>query len=156
MPTLELTEDEFATLRYAFDDVGCDCPSVDWDKFKTLGVKFGFWEAEKPPTEEELKRRQELINSPYGKQMRELFAQTKVYIEHQATILTKDIEFVQNVKWPNELITKSPNCYNIILKHVKMVLTKLLNELKVLKLKWFCKCVLSKLFLMNNTRLFVM
>lgn len=110
MPTIELTDDEFATLRDAFDDVGCDCPGVDWDKFKALGVKLGFWEAEKPLTEEELKRREELANSPYGKMMAELMKTTNDYL-----IDNKDMLFYRTGEWDtiSNLRIKLPNDYHI-------------------------------------------
>lgn len=113
MPTFELTDDEFDTLREAFNDVGCDCPGVDWDKYKTLGVKFGFWEAEKPPTEEELKRREEVANSPFGIMMKELFNNTCENIFHDT------VKFFEGEQWDtkntigSQLRIRLPNDFNV-------------------------------------------
>lgn len=102
----------YNTLREAFDDVGCDCPSVDGDKLKALGVKLGFWEAEKPPTEEELKRREEFANSPYGKMMAKLMKRTNDYLIDK---FLEDMSFYQGAQWNtrSDLRIKLPNDYNI-------------------------------------------
>lgn len=109
---IEFTPDEMDTLRDAFNDVGNDCPGVDWDKFKALGVKLGFREAEKPPTEEELKRREEYNNSPTGKIMRELFARSN---EQLAKMMLKDYESCKDMQWPigAQLRIKLPNDYAV-------------------------------------------
>lgn len=93
-------------------DVGCDCPGVDWDKFKALGVKLGFWEVEQPPTEEELKRREEFRNSPFGKSMSDMWQRANVNL---AEMFARDIEFYNTSKWPigTDLRSKLPNNYRI-------------------------------------------
>lgn len=115
MPTFELTDDELNTLREIFDGVGNDCPSVDWDKFTALGVKLGFWESEKPPTEEELKRREEFANSQFGKQMQELFARNNQYLEEVERIMKEDMLFSDHSQWPigSKIAIRLPNDYNI-------------------------------------------
>lgn len=120
MPTIELTDDEMETLRDAFNDVGCDCPGVDWAKFKALGVKLGFWEAEKPPTEEELKRREEFANSPLGKLTKEMFARSN---EQLMQAYAKDLLFTEGQQWEGEefarLRIKLPNDYQVTQKEKK-------------------------------------
>jgi hypothetical protein len=115
MPTFELTDDEIATLHDAFHDVGSDCPSIDWDKFKALGVKFGFWEAEKPLTAEELKRQEEFRASPYAKQMKALFAASNAEIDKLAVSFMADNVFFSNPQWTvgSELRIKMPNDYQV-------------------------------------------
>lgn len=120
MTTIELTDDEFNTLHEAFNDVGCDCPGVDWDKFKALGVKFGFWEAEKPPTEEELKRAEEWRNSPSGKLMSDLMKQSNEMSINMAYEYVKDVSFMNGPEWEWSkdtfgfvLRTRLPNDYQI-------------------------------------------
>ncbi len=111
MPVVELSDDEFEILRDAFNDVGCDCPSVNWDKFKALGVKFGFWEAEKLPTEEELKRREEWINDEYLK-LSKVFAQMD---KDLAKKMIENYKFFDGVNWPRigSLRIKLPNDYQV-------------------------------------------
>lgn len=114
MPTIELTDDEFETLREAFDDVGNDCPGVDLDKFKALEIKLGFREAEKPLTEEELKKREEFNNSSYMKQMRELIAASNHLLKD---IVFSDIDVLYGQKnispIATELRIKLPNDYSV-------------------------------------------
>lgn len=69
---MQFTDDEIETLKEILSDWGSDMPCADYAKVKALGVKIGVWEEEKPPTEEELKRREEFINSPYGLLMSKL------------------------------------------------------------------------------------
>jgi hypothetical protein len=110
MPIIELTDDEFATLRDAFDGVGSDCPDIDLDKFEALGVKLGFREAEKSLTEEELKRRQEWANSPAGKQIAELWkTQAEIFYKDYA----EDNEFFATPKLlvGSQLRIRLPNDY---------------------------------------------
>lgn len=119
MKTFELTDDELDTLHDAFNDVGCDCPGVDWDKFKELGVKFGFWEAKKPPTEEELKRQKEFAESLLGRQMIEMFVQNNKYIRDINKLYSEDVSFYNGPdwKWPKGEKTtiriKLPNDYQV-------------------------------------------
>lgn len=115
MLTIELTDDEFETLHEAFQDVGCDCPGVNWNKFKALGVKLGFWEVEKPPTVEELKRREELANSPLGKQMREAFDRSNALCKQLMDDYKDHFEFHKNLQWTvgSELRIRLPNDYQV-------------------------------------------
>ncbi len=106
MPTFELTDDEFTTLCDAFYDVGSECPSVDWDKFKSLGVKFGFWKAEKPPTAEEIARREEFAASPFARQMRELMAASNAQMDKLATANMADNVFFSGTQWANDHTVK--------------------------------------------------
>ncbi len=111
---VELTDDEMVTLREAFDDVGSDCPGVDWDKFKALGVKLGFWEAEKPLTAEEIASRQEFAASPYARQMAALWAISNEKLEKIARQCMVDGEFFSEDQWSKDQTTlrvKLPNDY---------------------------------------------
>lgn len=117
MPTIELTDDEMVTLRDAFDDVGNDCSGVDWDKLKALGVKLGFWEAEQPPTAEEIARREAYLSDPLVKQCQEMF---KRISDNLFEKYAKDIEYYDGSRWPvgGQLRIRLPNDYQVKDKNI--------------------------------------
>lgn len=69
---MQLNEQEIEIIKELIADHGSDCPYLDSDRLRPLAEKLGVWEPEKPLTEEELKRREEWANSPYGKIMSEM------------------------------------------------------------------------------------
>lgn len=94
---MQFTDEELEIIKEVFSDWGSDCPSADYAKVKLLGVKLGVWEEEKPPTEEELKRREAYANSPEGIMMINLFKHTNLFFEKIAKEeLMKDVEFWKN------------------------------------------------------------
>lgn len=97
---INLTDDEFETLRSLFDDYGSDCPCTDSEKLQALGEKLGIVEPVPPPTEEELRRREEFCNSPYGRLMSELFKQSNEFMALTAAEAMKDNAFMRGTQWP--------------------------------------------------------
>lgn len=115
MKTFELTDEEFETLEEIFDDHGSDCPYVDCGQFQALGEKFGILEPIPPPTEEELKRREEFRNSLLGKLTREMFVKAnesmvKMLIEQQRDWQWWNDDF-SNAKIGTTLKIRLPNDY---------------------------------------------
>lgn len=83
------TDEDIEIIKEVFSDWGSDMPCADYDKVRAVGVKLGVWEEEKPPTEEELKRREEFAKSPVGLKISELLNQSNDYY-------TKlDVEYVE-------------------------------------------------------------
>lgn len=71
---MQFTDDEIETIKDIIIDWGSDCPNADSDKVKELEYKLGL--AVRPTAEEiaeQEKRRKEFAETPYGKQMAELF-----------------------------------------------------------------------------------
>jgi hypothetical protein len=96
---MEFSEQEIETIKELLRDHGSDCPCADSSAIQALGEKLGVYEPEKPPTEEELKRREELANSPAGKMMRELInATNQAYAASLAEQITAN-SFFDGEQW---------------------------------------------------------
>ena len=123
---IELTSEELETLKELFNDWGSDQPYADYAKVRALAEKLGFWEPEPDPTEEELKRREEFINSPIGKIMSELFKRNNEFIAKTLLDRKLDVKFTKgdadnNYQWndkigsslrirlPNDYVVKDNN-----------------------------------------------
>lgn len=91
MKTFELSDEEFEILKDLFSDHGSDCPYTDSNKLQALGEKFGILEPIQPPTEEELKRREEFRNSPFGLMMSKM-------------LVSINMSIVEDILKPNALI----------------------------------------------------
>lgn len=112
---MQFTDEEIETIKEVFCDWGSDCPSADWAKVQALGVKLGVWEEEKPPTEEELKRRKDFQESPLGKQMIAMFSQSNKYTKQITEDVMKDNAFFSGEQWPaigTRLKIKLPDDWN--------------------------------------------
>jgi len=96
---MQFTDDEIEIIKEVFSDWGSDMPCTDYDKVRGLGIKLGVWEEEKPPTEEELKRREEFRNSPYGLMISKLFSQTNDYFNKMAEELVDQKAFMDGEQW---------------------------------------------------------
>lgn len=90
---MQFADDEIETLKEILSDWGSDMPCAEYTKVHAIGVKLGVWEEEKPPTEEELKRREEFRNSPFGKQMAAMFSQTNEYLKKVTEDIMEDNSF---------------------------------------------------------------
>lgn len=77
---MQFTDDEIETIKLLIDERGYDDPTSDFEKVWALGVKLGVREPVIPPTEEELKRREEFRNSPIGLKISELLSSSNQYL----------------------------------------------------------------------------
>ncbi len=111
MPTFELSDDEIEILR----DIFAAYDLRDCDSFKALGVKLGVWEAEKPLTAEELKRREEFADSQLGQHLRKMMTYHNKHLERIARQGMVDGEFFSGDQWPvgTELRIRLPNDYQV-------------------------------------------
>lgn len=96
------TDEDIEIIKEVFSDWGSDMPCADYDKVCAVGVKLGVWEEETPPTEEELKRREEFAKSPYGLMMSKLFIQTNDYFNKMAEELIEQKEFFEGQQWGDD------------------------------------------------------
>lgn len=96
---MQFTDEEIETIKDVLNDWGSDCPGTDSNKVRALQVKLGLREPELPPTEEELKRREEFAKSPYGLMMSNLFIQTNDYYTKLAKEYT---EFYSGEVWGDD------------------------------------------------------
>jgi hypothetical protein len=103
---IELTDEEFETLKNVFDDWGSDCPDTDVAKWRTLGEKLGFIEPIPEPTAEEIKRREE-----FAKSMRPILEASNHLLEG-ITFKPIDVLFGQT-KIGSTLRIKLPNDYKV-------------------------------------------
>lgn len=99
MPDFNLTDDEFETLRDLFSDHGSDCPYTDSDKLQALGEKLGILQPIPEPTPEELKRREEFRNSPYGLMMSELMKSANATMARMLIDQQRDSAFMSGEQW---------------------------------------------------------
>ena len=113
---IELNDEELETLNELFNDWGSDCPDADYDKVQALAEKFGFWKPKQPPTEEELKRREEFANSPLGQLTRDIVKRAyetigKQLLEQKELFDKKDAEIgsTLRIKLPNDYQVKNDN-----------------------------------------------
>lgn len=81
---IELSDDEIEILCDVFNGYGCNCLSGDTNKIQVLAERLGIWKPGTPPTEEELKRREEFAKSPYGKLILDLIQRSN---EHMAPMM---------------------------------------------------------------------
>lgn len=111
---MQFTDDEIEIIKEVFSDWGSDCPSADYSKVHAIGVKLGVWEEEKPPTEEELRKRKEFQESPLGKQIQELFSRSNDYMKKYADDVMRDNVFFSGEQWPvgTTLKIKLPDDWN--------------------------------------------
>lgn len=103
---MQFTNDEIETLKEILSDWGSDCPSADYAKVQAIGVKLGVWEKEKPPTEEELKRREEFVNSPLGRQIQETIKRSNDKMAEILLEQQKDYMFFAGEQWPVGTVLK--------------------------------------------------
>lgn len=99
MPNFELNDEEFETLKDIFSDHGSDCPFTNSEKLQALGEKLGILQPTPPPTEEELKRREEFRNSPYGLMMSKLFKQSNASLAKMLIEQQRGNAFISSVQW---------------------------------------------------------
>jgi|HubBroStandDraft_2_1064218.scaffolds.fasta_scaffold357458_1 hypothetical protein len=97
---MELTVEDIEVLKDVFDGYGNDCPGGNTDKIQALAEKLGIWKPIEPPTEEELKRREEFRNSPLGKQISELFSQSNEYLIAALENHKLDVLYSKGTQWP--------------------------------------------------------
>lgn len=118
MPTFELSDAEFDLLTEIFDEHGSDCPYIDSDAMQALAEKLGIWGPIPPPTEEELKRREEFANSPNGKLMRDLMLKTneslaKHMLDCIPNIYSGEQSADPNIKIGTTLRIRLPNDFTV-------------------------------------------
>lgn len=103
---ITLTDDEFKILKEIFYDHGSDCPCTCSEDFQALGEKLGILEPIPEPTEEELKRREEFKNSPYGLLMSKMLVQTNKEMAKFLIDGLKENAFLKNIKTDLPIGTK--------------------------------------------------
>lgn len=91
----ELNDDEYETLKDIFNDWGSDCPYTDTNKRQALGEKLGILDPIPEPTEEELKRREEFRNSPYGLLMSKMMTSVNYSMDE----MLKNNVFMRGSQW---------------------------------------------------------
>lgn len=81
---ISFTDDEIETIKSLISDHGHDDPDTDYNKILELEYKLGL---SVRPTDEEIieqeRRRKEFVESPYGKQMMEIFKISDSYLIRQ-------------------------------------------------------------------------
>lgn len=110
---MNFTEAEIETIKSLLLDHGSDCPDTDSDALQALGEKLGVYKPIEPPTAEELKRREELANSPAGKMMRELFEATNRNLAQSMADQIVDLSFFDGQQWGDTLRVRLPNDYQV-------------------------------------------
>lgn len=109
---VDLTDDEFDTLKDIFNEHGSDCPSVDCDKMQALAEKMGIWEPKPPLTEEELRRREELRKGPLADFAKMLFRPNMLWQDGLwfNKVFSED---VSNAKIGSQLRVRLPQDYAV-------------------------------------------
>jgi hypothetical protein len=103
---MQFTDDEIETIKALIEDRGFEYSlTSDDDKVWALGVKLGIREPILPPTEEELKRREEFKNSPLGLKISEILNQSNEKLKKLNEQYKSGFDFTSGITWGTKTIS---------------------------------------------------
>jgi hypothetical protein len=103
---MQFTDDEIETIKALIEDRGFEYSlTSDDDKVWALGVKLGIREPVLPPTEEELRKREEFRNSPMGLKLSEMLSQSNEELKKLNEECKSNFDFMSDVQWGTKIIS---------------------------------------------------